>query len=1109
MDDNYVQMSIFDLVQDGSMEGDSSNMELSFGMPETGDVDLSMDWESLMGADVKPLDKGGEPVDDALIKCLNQRGYVDLDYISAITGKDCSDVIDELGDAIYQDPEMAKGNPYSGWVMADEYLSGNVRKKLSQAIYANQKYNGLFKKNVDALEKVLPPCVSTSDIYVTLGSPWVPKYIIEDFFRYLVNPKRGQKFGCTVKHDMITGTWEIKVNSGTENYVLFEFREKYGTKRMKAIDIFKRTLNMRPIVVMDEVQTDATKSKVKKIVNQAETAFALEKQNLMISKFQEWVWSDIKRRDELTRIYDENYGCIRSRHYDGSFLTLPGLSEGISLYPYQKNAVARILFSKNTLLAHEVGSGKTFIMITAGMELRRLKLRKVEEKILYVVPNNLLGQWSAMFAMLYPEADVFTVGAPQFTPQRRNETLRMIKDHSFDAVIMSHSCFSEIEMSQLCQRKLINDELQRIDKDVVCIVNQTKALSHYVQGLRDKRSKLSASCDDPDTVYFDDLGITRLFVDEAHYFKNVPIATKIQNVMGINSIGSAKCKDMLDKVTFIQSENDGGGIVFATGTPITNSITDAFIMQKYLQSAQLSLLGLENFDSWVGMFAEKNTAFEIDVDTSTYRLATRFSKFHNIPELTSMLANIADYHENDDTSGVPDHDGYKDIVIPRTSEFSAYLQDISRRADDIRHGRINRQEDNMLKLTVDGRKAALDLRLVGDYNFTAMSKVFRCAEIVSRIYKETAQSKSAQLIFCDTSTPGLGFNIYTELKGLLVRMGVDPNEISFIHDAKSEKKRDSLFQEVRDGNVRVLIGSTFKLGIGVNVQDKLIALHHLDIPWRPADMVQREGRILRQGNENKTVELYRYITEGSFDAYSWQLLETKQRFITDILSGIADKRTGADVDDTVLSYAEVKALAIGNPLVKKRVETANELSKYKILQNKAITKALEYEKLKSELPERIRRSRDYLEQVEEDAEHFELSRREYSVEERKIIAQLVYDAINVDEPRENDEVICDYQGFTLVVPYESFVLNPLLVIEYVGKYTLKIGNNVIGYMPRIDNFLLGLDIERQKAVGRYKANRQQLTYIKKELKAQESYSERIEELKKQLDELDERLGVKV
>jgi N12 class adenine-specific DNA methylase len=1107
MDDNYAQMSIFDMMPVSSEEVSTSNFEYDFALQDTDAVDLSMDWDSLMDTDVNPISEGGERVDDALIKCLNKCGYVDLDYISAITGKDCNDVIDELGNAIFQDPAMSNGNPYKGWVMADEYLSGNVRKKMAEAIEANKKYKGLFQRNVDALEKVLPPCVSTKDIYVTLGSPWVPTHIIEEFFRCVTRLSRERWFPCKVIHDTVTGSWDIQINMSFR-YLLYEFQEKYGTKRLKALDIFKKTLNMQPVVVMDTIKSEVNASGTKRIINKEETAFALEKQQLLIHSFRSWVWNDIRRRDELVRIYDENYGCIRNRHYDGSFLTLPGMSKNITLFSYQKNAVARILFSKNTLLAHEVGSGKTFIMIVAGMELRRLKLSKKEEKLLYVVPNNLLGQWADMFAMLYPEAKVMTVGAPQFTPQKRNETLRIIKEGDNDAVIMTHSCFSEIELSQQCQRKLINDELQRIQNDAELISNMTKSLQRHIDSLHKKRRELFSACDVPDYVYFDDLGITRLFVDEVHYFKNVPIVTKIQNVMGINSVGSAKCKDMLDKVTFVQSENDGGGVVFATGTPITNSITDAFIMQKYLQSAGLSLLGLENFDSWIGMFAEQNTSFEIDVDTSNYRMATRFSKFHNIPELTSMLATITDYHENDDTAGIPDHDGYKDIVIPKTKDFSIYLQEISKRADDIRHGKVNRQDDNMLKLTVDGRKAALDLRLVGDYHFTAMSKVFSCAECVSRIYKDTADSRSTQLVFCDTSTPGPGFNMYSELKRLLVRMGVDPDDIAFVHDANTEKKREKLFQLVREGKIRILLGSTFKLGIGVNVQDKLIALHHLDIPWRPADMVQREGRILRQGNENETVEIYRYITEGSFDAYSWQLLETKQRFITDILSGIADKRTGGDIDDTVLNYAEVKALAIGNPLVKQRVEIANELSKYRILQNKAIAKRMEYAKLKTELPEKIRLSRDWLEVVEQDAAFYVKNKREYTVEERKEIAQLVYDALNADEPAQSDIDVCKYQGFSIVVPTGSYALYPVIRIENAGHYRLKIGNNVIGYMPRLDNFLQGLDTEKKNAMNTYRANRQQLAYINKELKADASYSEHIEELREKLEEIDKALGVK-
>lgn len=432
-------------------------------------------------------------------------------------------------------------------------------------------------------------------------------------------------------------------------------------------------------------------------------------------------------------------------------------------------------------------------------------------------------------------------------------------------------------------------------------------------------------------VYFDDLGITRLFVDEAHNFKNVPIETKTDKVLGISASGSKKCQDMMDKVRMVQKKNDGAGIVFATGTPITNSITDAFIMQQYLQSGELALLDLQSFDAWIGMFAERKTEFEIDVDMSSYRLATRFSKFHNLPELTSLLSSIADFHQVDTSTNIPQIDGYTDASVSKTNEFADYLKGISQRAEDVRKGYVSRKDDNMLKITTDGRKVALDLRLVDpSAMFTYQSKVARCVENVADIYFRTMAKKSAQIIFCDTSTPKTGFNIYDEVKDMLQSKGIPTEKIAFIHDAQTETQRSTVFAKVRNGDIRILLGSTFKLGLGVNIQDKLIALHHIDVPWRPADMTQREGRILRRGNANSKVRIFRYITEGSFDAYSWQLLETKQRFITGLLSGSLTERSGKDIEDTVLDYAEVKALAVGNPLVKERVETANELSRYGI-----------------------------------------------------------------------------------------------------------------------------------------------------------------------------------
>ena len=828
-------------------------------------MDLPLDWENAFTGDSRTQGVHTENIPDALIMSLSNLGRVDIEYISSVTGEDCKTIICALKGSIYQNPDTWGECFYKGWETADEYLSGNLMRKWHTAQKANAEYKGYFKDNIRALKKILPDTVAAKDIYITLGSPWVPIDIIDDFITHILNLKNNGYSGT--KHDELTGTWEIPQKSDYRYRCSVAATHTYGTSRMPALYILERTLNMKTVAVTDEVICHTNTSGVKRVINKSETVLALEKQQKMIKAFQRWVWNDDKRKERLEIIFENNFSCVRRRIFDGSFLDFPKMSPSVNLYPHQKNAVARILFSPNTLLTHDVGSGKTYIMIAAGMELKRMGLSR---KNLYVVPNNIVGQWEKLFSVMYPDCKLLCVEPKNFTPTKREAVLEQIRDKDFDGIIMAYSCFEQIPLSKDFYTEQLQETLDKISELASNTNKATSKLERKKEAVRKALSTLELAMDNMyDTVYFDELGITRLFVDEAHNYKNVPIETKVDKVLGISSKGSKKCRDMMDKVRLVQKQNNGGGVVMATGTPITNSITDAFVMQKYLQSGELGMLDLQSFDSWIGMFDERVTEFEIDVDTSSYRLATRFAKFHNLPELTALLSSIADFHQVDSSVGIPDFDGYKDALISKTSEFTAYLDDISARAELVRKGIVSRSDDNMLKITTDGRKAALDIRLVEpNTSFTYQSKVARCAENVFDIYCETQSDKSTQLIFCDSSTPKSGFNVYDEVKRLLIGMGVTSEEIAFIHDAGTESKREKLFSKLRSGNVRILIGSTFKLGLGVNIQNKLIALHHLDVPWRPADMTQREGRILRQGNENKKVYIYRYITEGSFDAYS-------------------------------------------------------------------------------------------------------------------------------------------------------------------------------------------------------------------------------------------------
>lgn len=1080
-------------------------------------MDLPLDWSNPFYADERATGIYIENISDALVKSLTTLGKVDIEFIASVTGNNYKTVINALKGSIYQNPLTWNECFYQGWETADEYLSGNLMQKWKTAKKANRKYNGYFRDNVKAIESVLPPTVATEDIYITLGSPWVPSDIIDDFIEHLFggyttywgDSKRTREY-LSVKHDELTGTWEIPQKTRYQHGVTDT--EAYGTSRLEALYILEKTLNMKTVAVKDEVKCPTNASGVKRVINKEETLLALEKQQKMIKEFQDWVWKDEERKERLERIFENKYSCVRRRIFDGSFLTFPDLSPNITLFPYQKNAVARILFTPNTLLAHDVGSGKTYIMIASGMELRRMGLSK---KNLYVVPNNIVGQWQKIFLEMYPDAKILTVDPKSFAPSKRETVLEKIRDEEFDGIIMAYSCFEQIPLSQ----EFYIDELQDMKEKVNDLLNDskkvTKSLSNKKEKLEKQLAELATTLDNIDCgVFFDELGISRLYVDEAHNYKNVTIETKADNVLGITRRGSKKCKDMLDKVRVVQK--NGGGVVMATGTPITNSITDAFIMQRYLQNGELGLLDLQNFDSWIGMFAEKSTEFEIDVDTSNYRLATRFSKFHNLPELTTLFSQIADFHHIDKINGIPEFDGYSDALIGKTQSFEKYLKNISSRADTVRKGVVSKRMDNMLKITTDGRKAALDIRLVDpNEQFTQQSKVFRCAENVFDIYLKT---DGTQLVFCDTSTPKSSFNMYDELKRLLIEKGILSSQIAFVHDATTEAKRNTLFKMMRGGEIRVLIGSTFKLGIGVNVQDKLIAIHHLDVPWRPADMTQREGRILRQGNKNAKVQIFRYITEGSFDAYSWQLLETKQGFITSLLSGSYTQRSGSDVDDAVLNYAEIKALAVGNPLVKKRVETANALSRYYTLQRKLVETRIRLDKEFKELPSKIEHQKMLVEKAIRDKQCYDeylknlpvlasIADKSREAERRKLLREKLFDAVKNNELHPKETTVFEYCGFKIILPANMTKEKPFVWLEREGKYYVELGDTEVGGLIRIDNYLNNFDKHIDELKKKLFDLSERKKGIQKELDNDENYADVIAELKEKLAEIDDKLGV--
>ena len=1081
-----------------------------------GSIDLPLDASLLTlhgdaGTDREPASVGS--IGDALIQCIRDIARVDIKRIAELAGADPWEVIRTLRGSIYCNPEIWDGDPFQGWETADEYLSGNLRYKLARARIASKLHGSIFEDNVRALEALLPPEVKAEDIYVTLGSPWIPTEIIDDFVNHLIQPHDYHRFSGT-KHDEETGSWELPYKYGLKHYV--RNTSTFGTEHIDAVHILERTLNMRTIRITKEVPSETTKSGVRRVLSREDTAAAQEKQRLIIDEFRRWIWQDEARKQEILRIFDSKYGSNVARRFDGRFLDFPGMSDDVALYPYQKDAVARILFTPNTLLAHDVGAGKTYIMIAAAMELKRMGMA---QKCMFVVPNNLVEQWRSLFLNLYPDADILCIEPKDMDPDHIKGTMHRVIRESHDGVIIAYSCFDRIPLSRkahVAALKAERDEMMRIKQRKQKV---TGKFDRKLEKIKKELSEMTLSGDAAeDVVCFNELGVDRLFVDEAHNYKNVSMSTSIYGVYGISQKGSAKCDSMMEKVHYVQKTHGGGGVVMATGTPITNSISDIYVFQRYLQSGELDLLGLQTFDSWVGMFAEKTTEFEIAVDTGSYRLATRFSRFHNIPELTAILASVADFHSLDCSGDIPEFEGYSDIMIPRSDRLKAYLEDISARADKVHNHGVKPEEDNMLKITADGRKAALDIRLVDETAPIGVCKVSECAERAAMIWHRTSADRLTQLIFCDSSTPRAGFNVYDDLKQRLIDLGVDKQDIAYIHDAGSPAQRERLFRNMREGRIRILIGSTFKLGLGVNVQDRLIAIHHLDLPWRPADMVQREGRILRAGNMNDKVEIYRYVTEGSFDAYSWQLLETKQRFITDILSGTIAGRSGGEVDDTVLDYAEVKALALGNPLLKSRVETRNELSRLSVLHRKSVENRLRLEQRYQELPDAIAAKELELATCEADSafvrsqgkdlyEGLNYAQKEQRAEHRRFIREYLADSLYGYVMMPSDKALLDYRGFMLVLPAGMSADHPYLCLVREGRYRVDMSDKEVGILIRIDNFLDKLDEHTAKVRRERELLEQELAETETELAKSDGYTDKMEETAAKLEALDEALGV--
>ena len=899
-----------------------------------------------------------DTADEALAVSMGEKAAIDMEYMMELSGKSEEELFADLKGVIFLNPLYEYGNSYEPkYLMADEYLSGNVREKLATAKRSATLYPEDYTVNVQALEKVQPKDLTASEISVRLGATWIPPEIFQQFmFEFLDTPRYAQ-WNIKVHYSQFTGEWNIEGKSYDRSNV--KAYSTYGTSRINAYKIIEETLNLKDVRIFDYIEDEEGRKKA--VLNKKETAIAQAKQELIKQGFQDWIWADPARREKLTKMYNEKFNSIRPREYDGSHIVFNGMNPEIELREHQKNAVAHILYGGNTLLAHAVGAGKTFEMVAAAMESKRLGLCN---KSLFVVPNHLTEQWAAEFLQLYPAANILVATKRDFETKNRKKFCGRIATGDYDAVIIGHSQFEKIPMSIERQRAILEQQLEELTDGIMDLKRNRgenfsiKQLEKSKKSVKQKLEKLNDQSRKDDVVTFEELGVDRLFIDESHYYKNLYLYTKMRNVGGIAQTEAQKSSDLFMKCRYLDEITGGRGTVFATGTPISNSMVELYTIQRYLQYNTLVKNNLQHFDSWASTFGETVTAVELTPEGTGYRAKTRFAKFYNLPELMAMFKEVADI-KTADMLELPVPDAHFHNVAVKPSEMQKEMvASLAERAEKVRGGGVDSSVDNMLKITNDGRKLALDQRMLNDMlpDFEG-SKINACVDNIYRIWEETADKKSAQLVFCDLSTPKNDgtFSVYNDIRKKLIERGVPESEVRFIHEADTDVKKKELFQKTRKGEVRVLLGSTQKMGAGTNVQDRLIALHDVDCPWRPSDLEQRSGRIIRQGNSNPDVDIYRYVTEQTFDAYLYQLVEGKQKFASQIMTSKSPVRSAEDIDETALSYAEIKMLATGNPYIKEKMDLDIQVQKLKLLKSNFLSEkyALE-DKIIKYYPQRIR-----------------------------------------------------------------------------------------------------------------------------------------------------------
>ena len=1065
---------------------------------------------------------------EALAVSISEKARVDMDYMAELSGKSPEELEKELAGVIYRDircaenpedilPSLADLSRYP-LVTADEYLSGKVRQKLRMAkaflevAPDNQKETA--RRNVEALEAVQPQDLGAGEIGVRIGANWVPIEVYQQFMVELLTPNYYVRDRIKILRSEATGQWSIREKNADRSNV--KAITTYGTKRMSAYHILEQTLNQKDVRVFDYIEDE--NGKKKPVLNKKETAIAQDRQELIKQKFAEWIWKDIDRRELLCRIYNETFNGVRPREYDGRHIRFEGMNPEISLRPHQINAIAHILYGGNTLLAHEVGAGKTYEMVAAAMEMKRLGLCT---KSLIVVPNHITEQWAAEWLQLYPSANILVATKKDFETQNRKKFCSRIATGDYDAIIIGHSQFEKIPMSVERQQAILERQIE----EILFGIEQAKAqkaerytvkqMERTRKSLEARLAKLNDQSRKDDVVTFEQLGVDRLFIDESHYFKNLFLATKMRNVGGIAQTEAQKSSDLFMKTQYLDELTDGRGVIFATGTPISNSMVELYTIQRYLQYRLLQELGLIHFDDWASSFGETVTAIELSPEGTGYRAKTRFAKFYNLPELMAAFKEVADIQTADMLKlPVPTANFHTEVIQPSELQ-KEMIKGLAERAEKIRAGGVDPHVDNMLRITNDGRKLALDMRLINPLAADDPNgKVAVCARNVFRIWEQTKEKRSAQLVFCDLSTPTTdgSFSVYDDLKKKLMDAGIPEEEIAFIHTADSEAKKKELFSKVRAGQVRVLLGSTAKMGAGTNVQDRLIALHDLDCPWRPSDLQQRLGRIVRQGNENEEVEIYRYVTEGTFDAYLYQLVENKQKFIAQIMTSKAPVRVADDVDETALSYSEIKALATGNPLIIEKCNLDMEVARLNMLKASHLNQVYALEELVyRKYPEEITRLTERIAGYEQDvalaAAHpktqegfcgMEVDGRHYT--EKEDAGKAIIDVCT--RMTGSDAVLLgQYRGFSMVLAYDGRSNEYRITLKGTLSHTVTLGADVFGNITRLDNALENLAGSLQAEQNSLEETKAQLENARTELATPFAREEELAEKTARLKEL--------